>query len=129
MQNYKFMLKFEIFWKKANFSSKNLTKSGYPCIIHKKWDKYRIFSRIFRKKFDISRNLCYAISVSGVVRTKNYITAYSVFHIWGLTMKTKLLFKNEHVGYRSSAQNCLRAIPAGFVLIHGFLPPPPRHIR
>ena len=68
--------------------------------------------------------------MSGVVRTKNYITAYSVFHIWGLTMKMKmkLLFKNEHVGYRSSVQDCLRAIPAGFVLIHGFLPPL-RHIR
>ena len=66
--------------------------------------------------------------MSGVVRTKNYVTAYSVFHIWGLTMKTKLLFKNEHAGYRLSVQDRLRAIPVGFVLIHGFLPPP-RHIR
>ena len=60
-----------------------------------------------------------------VSRTKNYVTAYPNFHDLGLTIKnrqTKLLFKNERIRCLSFVQDCLRAISADFVLIHGFLP-------
>ncbi len=37
----------------------------------------------------------------------------------------KLLFKNEHTGNGLYVPNCLCAISAGLVLVHGFESPPP----